>query len=173
MSELKAERENYRKWVAFQLESFVAEGREYLEMPPSDSVHRNIAKTEAEEQGFVAISHGEKEDEKRVYVFPDGKGPNQLESRYLQMGGSVPELIDRRAQGDTFQQYNTSFTLNDAKLVTKVRQKGGTAGEDDEDEIQSRTINDRNIDAAKAKAVATKLKEAREEQVQAFLGEDD
>jgi hypothetical protein len=36
----------------------------------------------------VAISHGEKEEDKRVYVFPDGKGPNQLESNYLRMGGT-------------------------------------------------------------------------------------
>ena len=43
---------------------------------------------QAEERGFVAISHGEKEEDKRVYVFPDGKGPNQLESNYLRMGGT-------------------------------------------------------------------------------------
>ena len=36
----------------------------------------------------MAISHGEKEEDKRVYVFPDGKGPNQLESNYLRMGGT-------------------------------------------------------------------------------------
>jgi hypothetical protein len=173
MSEVKAERENYKKWVCFQLDAFIEEGREYFEFPPSDSVHRIIAKDEAEERGCVAISHGEKEEEKRVFVFPDGKGPNQRESRYLQMGGTVQELVERRAKGDTFQEYNTSFTLNDAKLVTRTRQKGGGEAEDDEDEIQSRTINDRNVDASKAKALASKLKEAREEQAQAFLGEDD
>ena len=36
----------------------------------------------------MAISHGEKEEDKRVYVFPDGKGPNHLESNYLRLGGT-------------------------------------------------------------------------------------
>ena len=63
VAEVKAERENYKAWVGFQLNSFIEEGREYYEFPPSDSVHRIIAKDEAEERGFVAFSHGEKEEE--------------------------------------------------------------------------------------------------------------
>ena len=58
--------------------------------PPRTLAHshtRTLAH-QAEERGFVAISHGEKEEDKRVYVFPDGKGPNQLESNFLRLGGS-------------------------------------------------------------------------------------
>jgi hypothetical protein len=120
VAEVKAERENYKAWVGFQLNSFLEEGREYYEFPPSDSVHRIIAKDEAEERGFVAFSHGEKEEEKRVYVFPDGKGPNELESRFLKLAGTVQELVERRARGDTFKEYNTAFSMLDAKLITKV-----------------------------------------------------
>jgi hypothetical protein len=120
VAEVKAERENYKAWVGFQLNSFIEEGREYYEFPPSDSVHRIIAKDEAEERGFVAFSHGEKEEEKRVYVFPDGKGPNELESRFLKHAGTVQELVERRARGDTFKEYNTAFSMLDAKLITKV-----------------------------------------------------
>jgi len=171
--ELKAERENYKNFVGFQLNSFIEEAREYYEFPPTDSVHRIIAKDEAEERGCVAISHGEKEDEKRVFVFPDGKGPNELESRYLKMGGSVPELVERRARGDTFQEYNTHFSLNDCKLVTKVRAKNaGAAGEEVEDEIQSRKIHDRHVDATQAKEMANKLRESRQEAAQLFLEGD-
>ena len=46
MSEVKAERENYKAGVGFQLDSYIEEGREYYEFPPSDSMHRIIAKDE-------------------------------------------------------------------------------------------------------------------------------
>ena len=58
-----------------------------LTHPLAHSHTRTLAH-QAEERGFVAISHGEKEEDKRVYVFPDGKGPNQLESNFLRLGGS-------------------------------------------------------------------------------------
>jgi hypothetical protein len=44
--EEKAERDNYKNWIAFQLDSFAQEGRAFLELPPCDSVHRIIAKDE-------------------------------------------------------------------------------------------------------------------------------
>ena len=47
MVEQKAERENYKNWVGFQLDSFAEEGRDFLELPPCDSMHRIIAKDEA------------------------------------------------------------------------------------------------------------------------------
>ena len=62
----------------------------------------------------------------------------------MKMGGTEQELIERRGQGEKFQEFNTSFTLNDAKVVTKARQKASGAGEDEEDEIPSRQIIDRN-----------------------------
>ncbi|MGB1597754.1 MAG: hypothetical protein ACPIOQ_33680 [Promethearchaeia archaeon] len=147
MSEVRAERENYKQWAAFQIDAFLEEGKPFFEFPPSDSVHRIIAKDEAEERGCVAFSHGEKEDEKRVFVFPKGQGPNHLETRYLQMGGTVVDLVQRRARGDTFKEYNTAFSLNDAKVVTKVRAKDR---EDHEDEVlESRTVHDRTLSIRK------------------------
>jgi hypothetical protein len=45
---------------------------------------------QAEERGCVALSHGDKEEDKRVFVFPKDKGPNHLETRFLQLGGTGP-----------------------------------------------------------------------------------
>lgn len=54
--EEKAERENYKDWIGFQLDSFAEEGRAFLELPPCDSVHRIIAKDEVFVPPFIIFA---------------------------------------------------------------------------------------------------------------------
>eukprot|EP00286_Rhodomonas_abbreviata_P006065 CAMPEP_0181331366 /NCGR_PEP_ID=MMETSP1101-20121128/24457_1 /TAXON_ID=46948 /ORGANISM="Rhodomonas abbreviata, Strain Caron Lab Isolate" /LENGTH=196 /DNA_ID=CAMNT_0023440809 /DNA_START=76 /DNA_END=663 /DNA_ORIENTATION=+ len=58
-AEEKAERDNYTAWVQSAIEGFLESGEEVYEFPPSDSMHRLIAKDEAEVKGLVAFSHGD------------------------------------------------------------------------------------------------------------------
>mmetsp|Transcript_34847 Transcript_34847/g.82928 ORF Transcript_34847/g.82928 Transcript_34847/m.82928 type:complete len:296 (-) Transcript_34847:137-1024(-) len=160
-NEEKAERDNYTQWVQGAIETFLEGGEDVYEFPPSDSVHRLIVKDEAEEKGLVAFSHGEDEAEKRVYMFRQEKAPNALEQRYLHMGGTIEGLMERRARGDTFKEYNTVFSLKDAKLATaKPRVKADQAG-DAEDEIESRVVQERNADASLVGEIAQKIRENR------------
>jgi len=63
-------------------------------------------------------------------------------------------------------------------IQTRVRRGGDDGDRDDadqEDEIQSRMVNDRNFDTKKAKEIANQLHqahEARKEQADLFLHQD-
>jgi len=77
----------------------------------------------------VSFSHGE-EELKSVFVFHQHTAPNDLEMRYLQLGGNVAELMMKRAQGDKFEQYNTLFDeLKHVKVVPKQRQSKAAAAQ--------------------------------------------
>jgi len=160
--EAKEERNNYTEWVRASLNQFKESIDPYYSFPPSDGVHRIIAKDEAEMAGFIAFSHGE-EDMKTVFVFHEHTAPNELESRYLQMGGTVYELFVKRSEGETFSKYNTAFSLKDAKVVVKARAaKGGVQTSDEKDEeIESRVVASRSADDGAVSAAASRIKEDR------------
>mmetsp|Transcript_50749 Transcript_50749/g.101806 ORF Transcript_50749/g.101806 Transcript_50749/m.101806 type:complete len:294 (-) Transcript_50749:54-935(-) len=160
-AEEKAERENYTQWVLGVIETFEQSGDDHYEFPPSDSVHRLIVKDQAEEKGLVAFAHGEDEADKRVYMFRPDKAPNELERRFLHMGGTIEGLMERRARGDTFKEYNTVFSLKDAKMVAKPRAKAAAKGADIEDELESRVVQERTADASLVAEMAQKIRENR------------
>uniref|UniRef100_A0A7S0E0P7 WW domain-containing protein n=1 Tax=Hanusia phi TaxID=3032 RepID=A0A7S0E0P7_9CRYP len=159
-AEEKAQREQYILWVQNTLQSFQEGEEEYYEFPPSDSVHRLIVKDEAECVGLVAFSHGEKEEDKRVYVFKPGRAPNDLEGRYLRLGGTVQELIERRARGDTFKEYNTAFSLHDAKVVSKTKGKQKVDQADLEEEMEAKNVIQRDADRNAVMEAAMRIKES-------------
>jgi len=154
-AEEKAERENYTAWVQTTLETFVEGDEPYYEFPPAQGLNRGIIQEQAEERGLVPLSVGDdKTADRRVYVFRVDNAPNELERRFLTIGGgTVPELLQRRAAGDDFSKYNQVFSLKNVKSKQKARASSKGGGDDEEDELEARVVQDRtsfNLDRSAA-----------------------
>lgn len=158
-AEERASRDNYRKFVVATLDAFSMDDEDVHEFPPTDNLHRLIVQDEAESRGMPSISQGVDGVDRRAYVFKPDKGPGERELRFLQMEGTIEELLRRRAAGDDFMEYNIHFSLNDAKVVNKTRTaKYSGVNDEDEEDIDSRVVQDRAGDAGAKQDIMDRLK---------------